>query len=98
MVEAAGIEPEDESPVDSANRSKKETKSLQFKKLQASTGVRKKQKAEEAAHLSGINPNAIYAICMQQPELARVVQFWAVLSDEERARILAIVDENRIQP
>ena len=35
---------------------------------------------------------------MQQPELARVVQFWAVLSDEERARILAIVDENRIQP
>ena len=98
MVEAAGIEPEDESPVDSENRSNKGAKSLQFKELQASTGVRKKQKAEEAAHLSGIDPNAIYAICMQQPELARVVQFWAVLSDEERARILTIVDENRIQP
>ena len=98
MVEEAGIEPEDESPVDSANRSKKEAKSLQFKELQAPTGVRKKQKAEEAARLSGIDPNAIYAICMQQPELARVVQFWAVLSDEERARILAIVYENRIQP
>ena len=98
MVEAAGIEPEDESPVDSANRSKNEAKSLQFKELQAPTGVRKKQNAEEAASLSGIDPNAIYAICMQQPELARVVQFWAVLSDEERARILAIVYENRIQP
>ncbi len=43
------------------------------------------------------HPNAIYTICMQQPELARVVQFWGVLSDEEQACILAIVDENRIQ-
>jgi len=98
MVEAAGIEPEDESPVGSANKSKKGVKSLQFKELQASPERSKKQKTEEAAHLSGIDPNAIYAICMQQPELARVVQFWAVLSDEERARILTIVDENRIQP
>ena len=97
MVEAAGIEPEDESPVDSENRSNKGAKSLQFKELQASTERSKKQKAEEAAHLSGIDPNAIYAICMQQPEIARVVQSWAVLSDEERARILAIVAENRIQ-
>ena len=46
-------------------------------------------------HLSDIDPNAIYAICMQQPELAQVLQFWAVFSDEERARILAIVDENQ---
>ena len=91
MVQAAGIEPEDESPVDSANRGKKEARSLQFKELQASAGVSKKQKAEETAHLSGIDPNAIYVICMQQPKLAQVVQFWAVLSDEERARILAIV-------
>jgi hypothetical protein len=30
---------------------------------------------------------------MQQPELAQVAQAWAMLSDEERARILAIVDE-----
>ena len=97
MVEAAGIEPEDESPVDSAHVGIKGAKSLKFKELQASAGVSEKQKAEEAAHLSGIDPNAIYAICMQQPELARVVQFWAVLSDEERARILAIVDENRIR-
>ena len=37
--------------------------------------------------------NAIYAICMQQPELARVAQAWAMLSDEKRARILVIVNE-----
>ena len=48
--------------------------------------------------MSGIDPNAIYAICMQEPEFAQVLQFWAVLSNEERARILAIVDENRTQP
>ena len=97
MVEAAGIEPEDESPVNTADMGKMGAKSLQFKGLQGSAGVSNKQNAEEAAHLSGIDPNAIYAICMQQPELARVVQFWAVLSNEERARILAIIDENRIQ-
>ena len=97
MVEAAGIGPEDEAPVNTAEMGEKGAKSLQFKGLQGSAGVSKKQKAEEVTHLSGIDPNAIYAICMQQPELARVVQFWAVLSNEERARILAIIDENRIQ-
>ena len=30
---------------------------------------------------------------MQQPELARVAQAQAMLPDEERARILAIIDE-----
>ena len=95
MVEAAVIEPEDGSPVDTANRGKKGAKSLQFKELQASAGVSKKQKAEEAEHLAGIDPNAIYAICMQQPELARIAQVWAGLSDEKRACILAIVDENQ---
>ena len=93
MVEAAGIEPEAEAPVNTADMGKKGAKTLQFKELQGSAGVSKKQKAEEAAHLSGIDPNAIYAICMQQPELARVAQAWAMLSDEERARILAIVDK-----
>jgi hypothetical protein len=93
MVEAAGIEPEDEAPVNTAYISKKEAKTLQFKGLQGSAGVSKKQKAEEGTHLSGIDPNTIYAICMQQPELAQVAQAWAMLSDEERARILAIVDE-----
>ena len=97
MVETAGIEPEDESPANTADMGKKGAKSLQCKELKGSAGVSKKQNAKKAAHLSGIDPNAIYAICMQQPELARVVQFWAVLSDEERARILVIVDENRIQ-
>ena len=70
-------------------------KSLQFKGLQGSARVSKKQKTEEAAHLSGIDPNAIYAICMQEPELARIAQVWAGLSDEKRACILAIVDENQ---
>ena len=93
MVEAAEIEPEDESPVNTADMGKMGAKSLQFKGLQGSAGVSKKQKAEEVTHLSGIDPNAIYAICMQQPELARVAQAWAMLSNEERARILAIVDE-----
>ena len=91
--EAAGIEPEDESPVNTADMGKKGANSLEFKGLQGSAGVSNKQKAEEAAHLSGIDPNAIYAICMQQPELARVAQAWAMLSDEERARILTIVDK-----
>ena len=93
MVEAAGIEPEDESPVNTAYISKKEAKTLQCKELQGSAGVGKKQKAEEAAHLSGIDPNAIYAICTQQPELAQVALAWEGLTAEERARILAIVDE-----
>ena len=98
MVEATGIEPKDESPVDSANRSKNEAKSLQFKELQAPTGVRKKQNAEEAASLSGIDPNAIYAICMQQSELAQVALAWEGLTAKERARILAIVDETDFGP
>ena len=93
MVETAGIEPEDESPVNTADIGKKGAKSLQFKGLQASAGVGEKQKAEEVTHLSGIDPNAIYAICMQQPELVQVALAWARLSAEERARILAIVDE-----
>ena len=93
MVEAAEIEPEDESPVNTADMGKMGAKSLQFKGLQGSAGVSKKQKAEEGTHLSGIDPNAIYAICMQQPELARVTHAWAMLSDEERTRILTIVDE-----
>ena len=93
MVEAAEIEPEDESPVNTADMGKMGAKSLQFKGLQGSAGVSKKQKAEEVTHLSGIDPNAIYAICMQQPELARVAQAWAMLSDEKRARILTIVDK-----
>ena len=95
MVEAAEIEPEDESPVNTADMGKMGAKSLQFKGLQGSAGVSKKQKAEEVTHLSGIDPNAIHAICMQQPELARIAQVWAGLSDEKRACILAIVDENQ---
>ena len=91
--EVEGIEPEDESPVNTADMGKKRANSLQFKGLQGSAEVRNKQKAEEAAHLSGIDPNAIYAICMQQPELVQVSLAWARLSAEERARILAIVDE-----
>ena len=93
MVEAAEIEPEDESPVNTADMGKMGAKSLQFKGLQGSAGVSKKQKAEEVTHLSGIDPNAIYAICMQQPELVQVALAWAGLSAEEQARILAIVDE-----
>ena len=93
MVKTAGIEPEDESPVNTADMGKKGANSLQFKRLQGSAGVSNKQKAEDAAHLSGIDPNAIYAICMQQPELVHVALAWARLSAEERARILAIVDE-----
>ena len=72
---------------------KKGAKTLQFKGLQGSAGVGKKQKAEEATHLSGINPNQIYAICMQQPELVQVALAWEGLTAEERARILAIVDK-----
>ena len=98
MMEAAGIEPEDESPVNTAYISKKEAKTLQFKELQGSAGVGKKQKAEEAAHLSGIDPNAIYAICMQQSELAQVALAWEGLTAKERARILAIVDETDFGP
>ena len=92
MVEAAGIEPEDESPVNTADMGKKGANSLEFKGLQGSAGVSKKQKAEEAAHLSGIDPNAIYAICMQQPELARVALAWASLSEEERAHVMKIAE------
>ena len=61
MVETAGIEPEDESPVNTADMGKKGANSLQFKGLQGSAGVSNKQKAEEAAHLSGFDSNAIYA-------------------------------------
>ena len=93
MVEAAGIEPEDESTVNTAYISKKEAKTLQFKELHGSAAVGKKQKAEEAAHLSGIDLNAIYAICMQQSELAQVALAWEGLTAKERARILTIVDE-----
>ena len=92
MVEATGIEPEDEAPINTADIGKKGAKPVQFKGLQGSAGVSKKQKAEEAAHLSGIDPNAIYAICMQQPKLARVALAWTGLSAEQRACILAIVD------
>ena len=93
MVEAARIEPEAGAPVSTADMGKKGAKTLQLKGLRGSAGVSKKQKAEEVTHLSGIDPNKIYAICMQQPELAQVALAWEGLTAEERARILAIVDE-----
>ncbi len=91
-MKAAEIEPENEAPINTADVGKKGANSLQFTGLQGSAGLRDRQKTEEAANLSGIDPNAIYAICMQQPELVHVALAWARLSVEKRARILAIVD------
>ena len=93
MAPRVGFEPETGAPVNTADMRKKGAKTLQFKELRGSAGVSKKQKAEEVTHLSGIDPNKIYAICMQQSELAQVALAWEGLTAEERARILAIVDK-----
>ncbi len=71
MVEAAGIEPEDESPVDSANRSKKRSKIPAIQEVASIDWGKKKQNAEEAAHLSGIDPKhylcTMYATTQTSP-------------------------------